>query len=97
MENIPWIILIYIVAISIISVAVCIYDKRQARLGRWRVKESFLFLLSLLGGAVAMLCTMKHIRHKTKHKRFMIGLPVIIVLQLGLTVFIALVLDKKIL
>jgi uncharacterized membrane protein YsdA (DUF1294 family) len=44
------------------------------------VRERTLFILSALGGCVAMYLTMLFIRHKTMHKRFMIGLPLIIVL-----------------
>ena len=49
-----------------------------------RVSEKSLLILALLGGSVAELLTMLKIRHKTKHKKFMIGLPVIIFLQGGL-------------
>ena len=73
--------LIYLAAISFISIVVTIADKIKARMGAWRVKESTLLLLSVLGGSVAMFMTMQMIRHKTLHKKFMIGIPVIIVLQ----------------
>ena len=46
-----------------------------------RVPEKVLFLLALLGGSAAQLLVMLKIRHKTKHKRFMMGLPLIIVVQ----------------
>ena len=88
---------IYFAALSIISVIVCVSDKQRARRGKWRVSEAALFTLSLLGGAVAMLFTMKSIHHKTRHKRFMIGLPLIIILQLAVLIFTVFVLDKKIL
>lgn len=58
-------------------------DKRRAKKDRWRIRESTLFLISALGGSVAMYISMRLFHHKTKHKRFMIGIPVIIVLQLG--------------
>ena len=48
----------------------------------WRISEKALFILALLGGSVAEYFTMRLIRHKTLHKRFMIGLPVIIIIQL---------------
>lgn len=72
----------YIIAISIISVIVCCYDKIAAkRIQRHRTRESTLLLLSALGGSVAMLATMLIIRHKTKHVKFMLGIPLIILLQ----------------
>ena len=46
-----------------------------------RTRESTLLLLSALGGSVAMLATMLIIRHKTKHVKFMLGIPLMILLQ----------------
>lgn len=75
----------YLIAISVISVAVCIYDKIAAKHNpRHRTREATLLLLSALGGSVAMFVTMQLIRHKTKHAKFMIGIPVIFVLQVAL-------------
>lgn len=72
----------YIIAISIISIIVCCYDKFAAkRMQRHRTRESTLLLLSALGGSVAMLATMLIIRHKTKHAKFMVGIPLIMILQ----------------
>ena len=74
--------IIYGVIISVISVAVCIYDKIAAKAAKkHRTREATLLGLSALGGSVAMLITMFIIRHKTKHKKFMIGIPVIIFVQ----------------
>lgn len=78
--------LIYFAVISIISAVVCVADKRRAVKGKWRVKESTLFLLCALGGSVAMYITMRLIRHKTLHKRFMIGIPLIVVVQVVLLI-----------
>lgn len=73
---------IYLAAISLVSVIVCIYDKIAAKHNpRHRTRESTLLMLSALGGSVAMFITMQLIRHKTKHVKFMLGIPLIIVLQ----------------
>jgi uncharacterized membrane protein YsdA (DUF1294 family) len=82
-EPILSIFLIYIAVISLISVIVCIYDKKISRKNRveLRIPEKTLMYLSLLGGSVAMLWTMLAVRHKTKHIKFMLGIPIIIVLQ----------------
>lgn len=77
-------VLIYISVISLISIFVTIYDKSAAKKHKQRISENTLILLSLLGGSVAMLATMKLIRHKTKHKIFMLGIPAIIILQVVL-------------
>lgn len=87
LENKYKFLLIYFIAISIISVIVCVADKTRAKKGKWRIKESTLFLLSALGGSAAMYVTMRLIRHKTLHKRFMIGIPLIIIAQTALIIF----------
>ena len=74
--------LVYLAVISVITAIVTFYDKKAAK--KWtkhRVPEKLLFLLAILGGSIAEYLTMLKIRHKTKHKRFMIGLPIIMVLQ----------------
>ena len=77
------VLLIYWAVISLISVVVCIYDKVAAKANpRGRVREATLFILSALGGGIAMFVTMLIIRHKTKHRSFMIGIPLIILLHL---------------
>ena len=74
--------LAYIALISIISVIVCIYDKKVSKKNRveLRTPEKTLLLLSVLGGSVAMFITMLLVRHKTKHAKFMVGIPFIIIL-----------------
>ena len=78
--------LAYIAIISIISVIVCIYDKKISKKNRveLRTPEKTLMLLSALGGSVAMFITMQIIRHKTKHVKFMLGIPLIIIVQAGI-------------
>ena len=74
----------YLAAISLISIVVCIYDKIAAKHNpKHRTREATLLMLSALGGSVDMLITMLLIRHKTKHMKFMIGIPLIIILQVA--------------
>ena len=76
--------LAYLLIISVVAFAVTLYDKWAAvKRPQERTRESTLLLLSALGGSMAMLLTMLGIRHKTKHLKFMIGIPVIIVLQIA--------------
>ena len=83
-ENIlPVIFWIYIGVISIVGFILPAVDKVKAQRGKWRISEKSLFIVSVLGGSVAMYISMRLFHHKTKHKRFMIGIPVIIVLQLA--------------
>ena len=74
----------YLIAISIVSIVVCIYDKFASKHAtKHRTRESTLLLLSAIGGSVAMYVTMQLIRHKTKHPKFMIGIPLIIIAQIA--------------
>ena len=75
------IIAVYLVFINIIAVAVTVSDKKKALVHSWRVKESTLLIISALGGSLGMYITMKTIRHKTKKKKFMVGIPLIFILQ----------------
>ncbi len=77
---------IYIGVLSVISVILCTYDKLISKRNKvsLRIPEATLMWLSALGGAAAMLLWMLIIRHKTKHPKFMVGLPVIIALQIAL-------------
>ena len=76
--------LAYLLIISVVAFAVTLYDKWAAvKRPQERTRESTLLLLSALGGSMAMLLTMLGIRHKTKHLKFMIGIPIIILLQIA--------------
>lgn len=74
---------IYLAVISLISFFLTLHDKRAAKRRAWRVKEQTLLFVAALGGSVAMLLTMLAIRHKTKHAKFMVGIPVMILLQIA--------------
>ena len=77
----------YIAVISVVSVIVCIYDKFASKHAtKHRTREATLLALSALGGSAVMLATMLIIRHKTKHLKFMVGIPVIIILQVALAI-----------
>ena len=76
--------LYYFIAINLVSVAVAAADKGMAVLHRRRVPESTLMLLGFLGGALGMWIVMKIIRHKTRKAKFMIGLPLMILLHMAL-------------
>lgn len=75
------VILICFVLISVLGVALTVYDKKIAGTGRRRIPESTLMLIGLFGAALTMYLTMKKIRHKTKHNKFMIGLPAEVLLH----------------
>lgn len=85
-----YIFIIYFVFISLVTFIVTALDKYKAKRGKYRISEATLFILAILGGALSEYLTMLIIRHKTLHKRFMIGLPAIIILQLALIIFVLL-------
>ena len=77
--------IIWLAAISVASVIVCLYDKFAAKHNpKHRTREATLLLLSALGGSLAMFLTMQIIRHKTKHLKFMLGIPLILAAQVCL-------------
>lgn len=72
----------YFAGISLLSVWLTVHDKRAAVCRRRRTPERTLLLFATLGGSVAMYLTMRCIRHKTKHAKFMVGIPALIFLQI---------------
>ena len=83
-----WLALAWVVVMSAISVIVCIYDKVISKRNRveLRIPEKVLSLLSAVGGSLAMYITMQITHHKTKHAKFMIGIPVIMAVQIVLII-----------
>lgn len=73
----PFLLIIYF-CFSVLAVCLTVYDKYAAKRKKARIPEKILFLTALFGGSLAMYIAMLVIRHKTKHKRFMVGLPVIV-------------------
>ena len=88
MENLAVYITAYFIFVSLWATGLTIYDKRAARKGSWRIKERTLLFVASIGGSVAMILTMRMIRHKTQHAKFTVGIPVIIVLQIAVIVFV---------
>ena len=88
LNNYP-IVVPFIAIMSVISIIATVKDKICAIKDKRRTPEKKLLLLSALSGSVAMLLTMLVIRHKTKHLKFMIGIPIIIVLQAIILYYLA--------
>lgn len=73
--------IIYLAIINAIAMIMTVSDKSRAKKHKRRIAEKTLFGTAVLGGSAAMYLTMLLVRHKTKHKRFMIGLPLIMIVQ----------------
>lgn len=80
--NIVSLIIYYFVAINIVAFFVYGIDKLKAKRNRWRIPESTLLLLAVIGGSVGALLGMKVWHHKTMHKKFTYGIPFIIAVQI---------------
>ncbi|MBC2581898.1 DUF1294 domain-containing protein [Clostridium sp. DJ247] len=74
----------YLLAINIYAAAIMYCDKKRSIKKAWRVPEMKLFLIALLLGSLGIYCGMYLFRHKTKHMKFVIGIPLIFILQVCL-------------
>lgn len=79
--------ILYLFAINIIAFLIMFIDKQKAIHNKWRIGESTLITISILGGSIGMLLGMYFFRHKTKHKKFTLGVPFILIVQLGIILY----------
>ena len=78
----------YLIIINILALVFTVSDKLRAIKHKRRISEFTLMTFAALGGSVTMLITMLIIRHKTRHLKFMLGIPVIILIQLSIVFLI---------
>lgn len=78
----------YLIGINFLAFLAYGLDKWKARRDKWRIPEATLLLLAVLGGSVGALLGMCVFHHKTKHLKFVLGLPLILLAQLALAYFI---------
>ena len=81
-------ILIYLLIINLIGFYMMWSDKRKAKYGKWRIPEQTLFIVTALGGGIGTISGMYVFRHKTKKLKFTIGLPVLVILEIILVVYL---------
>ena len=79
--------LIYLGLINLITFIIYGLDKRKAKKRKLRYSESFLIGLAVLGGSVGAIIAVYFFRHKTKHKKFTIGLTLILIIETALLTF----------
>ena len=87
--NLQHIILIYLATINVATFFTFGIDKLKARRDKWRIRETALLLLAILGGSLGAWLGMKVWRHKTKHKKFKYGIPLILIVQIAALAVIA--------
>ena len=78
--------LVYLLLINALGFALMLADKRKAQKKQWRIPESTLITAALLGGSLGTITAMRLFRHKTRHPKFSLGLPVIFAIQVILAV-----------
>ena len=76
--------LYYLIVITIVTFLVYGIDKWKAKQGSWRISEATLLILAVIGGSIGALFGMKVWHHKTMHKKFKYGLPLILLVQIAL-------------
>ncbi|BFK82463.1 MULTISPECIES: DUF1294 domain-containing protein [Clostridium] len=74
--------IIYLFLINIFGLLLMFIDKQKAKRHKWRISENTLILISILGGSIGSIIGMQLFRHKTKHVKFKLGLPIILIMQI---------------
>ncbi len=81
-------ILYYLVAVNVVTFLVYGIDKFKAKRGKWRISEFTLLILAIIGGSIGACLGMKVWHHKTMHKKFKYGLPLILMAQIALVCYL---------
>lgn len=79
---------VYLVIINAAGFLFMLADKKKAKKGAWRIPEATLMTIAAVGGSIGSLLGMYTFRHKTKHPKFTVGIPLILVAQVALTILI---------
>jgi uncharacterized membrane protein YsdA (DUF1294 family) len=83
-----WILAGLIIVMSLAGFLIMGMDKKRAKNHDYRISERTLWTIALLGGAIGATAGMNHFRHKTKHVQFKYGLPVLAVLEIGIFIYL---------
>ena len=78
--------LIYLFLVNALGFLLMLVDKRKAQKNLWRIPEATLFAVAVLGGSLGSIAGMYSVRHKTKHLKFTIGMPLILAVQVILLI-----------
>ncbi len=82
------ILLVYLVLVNAAGLLFMFVDKQKAQRGQWRIPEATLMLTAAIGGSVGSLLGMYLFHHKTRHSKFTVGIPLILVLQVALAIWL---------
>ena len=75
-------ILLYLLIVNAVAFLLMLVDKRSAQKKLWRIPESTLLLSAAIGGSIGSLAGMYTFRHKTRHPKFTLGVPAILIAQI---------------
>ena len=87
-EKIRIVLFLYLAVVSIIAFLQMGADKKRAKTGERRIREKILFLTAAIGGALGSCLGMLAFRHKTKHTAFVIGMPLLLLLWIGIVILL---------
>ena len=76
-------ILLYLLIVNAVAFLLMLVDKQSARKKLWRIQESTLLLTAAIGGSIGSLAGMLAFHHKTKHLKFTLGVPAILIAQIA--------------
>lgn len=79
---------LYLLTMNALGLLVMLADKRRAQKNRWRIPEATLMTIAALGGSLGSLLGMRLFRHKTRHRKFTLGIPAILLAQIALAIFL---------
>ena len=88
MKNLLPILIACLILLNAAGLVLMFIDKQKARRKAWRIPESTLLTVAALGGSIGSLFGMYLFRHKTRHLKFTLGIPVILILQIILAYFL---------
>ena len=77
---------IYLLAVNALGFGIMLFDKYAAKNNMWRIPEATLFGIAAVGGSLGCLLGMYTVRHKTRHVKFTVGIPVILAVQIFLLI-----------
>jgi len=81
-------IIIYVLIINVLGFLTMGIDKWKAKRGRWRIPEDSLFMFTILGGGIGTIAGIYTFRHKTQKLKFTIGMPLILILEILLFIYL---------
>lgn len=74
--------LYYFLFINLVGIFVMYSDKKKSKRGKWRTPENNIFAIAIAYGALGIFMGMRLFRHKTKHNKFVIGIPFILIVEI---------------